>query len=350
MKFSRKYFVLPVLLCLFALPAEAGYSKDSCPKERTEGRVRADMVFDLETGKIFTEKNAKASFHPASLTKLMSLALIFDDMQDKKIRPHDTVRLVSTGGQWDGRTSSIKSMTVEEAVEGIASASLNNALDGIAARHGTEAFVARMNARAREWGLDQTYFVNPTGWPTPQSVQMQRSTLYDMASLVRKIWYGYPKEIARYAGRKDVAIKGLDRPLNTTNNLLENATAPRAQPYTGVIGGKTGYTCTSGWHLIAVYEDPSLKRRMVAMSVGHPTGKGRDDTVRKLLDEARPKLIAFDRAEKKRIEQERKAAIKEEARRKADELKAKQLAAEAASRKVVVQTVTTTVTKQKAER
>ena len=350
MKFSGKYLALPLLICLFTLPAEAGYSRDSCPKARTEGRVRADMVFDLETGKIFSEKNSKASFHPASLSKLMSLALIFDDMQDKKLRPNETIRLTATGGQWDGRTSSIKSMTVNEAVQGIATASLNNALDGIAARNGMAAFVARMNARAKEWDMHNTFFVNPTGWPTPQSVQMQRSTMHDMARLVRHVWLDYPKEVARYAGQKEVTIRGLKKPLNTTNNLLENAVAPRAQPYEGVVGGKTGYTCTSGWHLIAVYEDPTIKRRMVAMSVGHPTGLGRDETVRKMLDQARPKLIAFDKAEKRRIEQERIAAEKAEAKRKADELKAKQLAAEAASGKVVVQTVTTTVTRQKAER
>ncbi len=65
--------LLFAVLC-FALPVQAGYSKDSCPRNKTQDRIRADMVFDLETGKIFSEKNAKSVFHPASLTKLMSLA------------------------------------------------------------------------------------------------------------------------------------------------------------------------------------------------------------------------------------------------------------------------------------
>lgn len=343
------FALLSAVLC-FSLPAQAGYSKDSCPKNKTQGRVRADMVFDLETGKIFSEKNAKSVFHPASLTKLMSLALIFQDLEAKRLKANDTVLLVPTGGQWDGRTASIKRMTLKEAVEGIATASLNNPLDAIAGRYGQGVFVERMNDQAKAWGMLHTFYVNPTGWPTPQSVQMQRTTLYDLARLVRHVWLDYPDEVTRYTGKPEVVIAGLKAPLKSTNNLLEISEAAHAQPYTGVIGGKTGYTCNSGWNLVAVYEDPTSRRRMVAMSVGHSTGKGRDDQVIRLLDAAKPKLIAFDKAEKRRIEQERiaaeKARVAAEAKRKADELKAKQLAADAASRKVVVKTDTTTVTKR----
>ncbi len=335
--------ILSVLMSGIPLPAQAGFMRDTCPAAKAKGRVRADMVFDLETGKILKERNARASFHPASLTKLMSLALIFEDVRKKRLKLNERVTLQRTGGEVDGRTSSIRSMTLGEAIEGVANASLNNALDGIAAKYGTGKFVARMNATAREWGMKDTHFVNPTGWPTAQSMQMQRSTLYDMATLVRGIWLGYSDEADRYTGKKQVRIAGLKKPLNSTNNLLEISEAPRAQPYEGVIGGKTGYTCYSGWHLIAVYEDPALKRRMVAMTVGHATGKSRDDYMRKLLDEAKPKLVAFDKAEKRRIEQERREAEREAARRLAEEKKAKALAAEAAARKVGVQTVATTV-------
>lgn len=322
---SRALFssLIVVLLVLALLsPAEAGYSKDSCPKNKPQNRVRADLVFELATGKILMERNAKASFHPASLTKLMSLDLIFEDIQARKLRPDDSVMLLKTGGQRDGRTSSLQKMTVREAVAGVATASLNNALDGLAAKSGAAAFVARMNDTARKIGMKKTFFVNPTGWPTPQSMQLQRSTAYDLAALVRQVWLGHPREVAQYMGQKDVSIYGLKKPLNTTNNLLETSEAPHAQPYPGVVGGKTGYTCYSGWHLIAVYKDLSTGRSMVGITVGHPTGKARDDHMIKLLDEGRPKLAAFDRAERRRIAAEKQAAAQAAAKAKAEQMKA----------------------------
>lgn len=307
--------------------------QDSCAKGKPRNLVRADMVFDLQTGKVLLEKNAKQSFHPASLSKLIALAVVFDDVRAKRYGMNDRVELLKTGGQVDGRTSSIKVMTVREAINGVATASLNNALDGLAAKTGTEKFVARMNEKAKTWGLEQTHFVNPTGWPTPQSIKAQRTTLREYAQIVRHMWAEYPKEMKQFSGLSEVAIGGLKRPLKSTNNLLETADAPRAQPYEGVVAGKTGYTCYSGWHLVAVFEDRSLgNRRLVAMSVGHATGKARDEQVKELLDTARPKLRAYVKEEErlarlKAQEEARQLAARQEAERqarRAAELKAQE--------------------------
>lgn len=281
-------------------PSIAGYTKDTCPREQPKNRVRADLVIDLETGKILIDRKGDTAFHPASLSKLMSLLLIFDEMRAHRLRPGETVTLVRTGGQYDGRTSSLRQMTVDEAIAGIANASLNNVLDGLVAKLGGSAFIARMNDTARRIGMDKSFFVNPTGWPTPQSMQLQRTTLHDMARLARTLWLRYPDEVARYTGRKDVAIAGLKEPLKSTNNLLETSEAAHAQPYAGVIGGKTGYTCYSGWHLLAVYKDEATGRRMVAMTAGHATGKARDDHMVRLLDDGRARLAAFARKEAQR--------------------------------------------------
>ena len=310
-------------LLLIAVPAYAGYGQDSCAKNKPRNLVRADMVFDLQTGKILIEKNAKQAFHPASLSKLMALAVVFDDIRAKRYGMNDRVQLVKTGGQFDGRTSSIKSMTVREAINGVATASLNNALDGLAAKTGTEKFVARMNDKAKAWGLGNTHFVNPTGWPTPQSMKAQRTTLREYAQLVRHMWAEYPKEMKQISGMSEVEIAGLKKPLKSTNNLLETSDAPRAEPYEGVVAGKTGYTCYSGWHLVAVFEDRSLgNRRLVAMSVGHATGKARDEQVKELLDTARPKLRVFVKEEErlarlKAQEEARQLAARQEAERQA---------------------------------
>ena len=331
-----RLFSLLFLLCLLTLsvPAYAGYTSDTCPKTKDQNRVRADLVFDLSTGKVLIEKNAGAVFHPASLTKLMSLALVFDDLRAKKINYTQNVSLVRRPGQVDNRTARISKMSVREAINGVATASLNNALDGLARLTGPEStFVARMNEKARLWGMTRTLFANTTGWPTPESLQLQRTTLKDYARLVGALWTLYPKEMKEFSGKPEIAIAGLPKPLQSTNHLLETAKGRMALPYSGVIGGKTGYICYSGWHLITVYQDKSLGgRRMVAMTVGHATGRARDLHMKELLDQARPKLASFDREEKRRIAREKIEAAKAEKLRIAAEEKARREAAKAAQK------------------
>lgn len=332
-----RFSLLSLLCALFvfvSVPAQAGYTSDSCPKNKPQNRIRADLVVDLETGKVLLQKNAGAVFHPASLTKLMSLALVFDDLRAGKIKLTQPVVLVRRPGQIDNRTARITRMSVREAINGVATASLNNALDGLAALTGTEGrFVERMNERAKLWGMSKTFFVNTTGWPTPASMQLQRTTLYDYAHLLGALWTQYPKEMQAYSGKPEIAITGLPKPLASTNHLLAGAEGRMALPYPGVIGGKTGYTCYSGWHIVTIYQDDKLGgRRMAAMTVGHATGRARDLYMKDLLDRAKPKLAAFAREEERRIAREKIAAAKAAAAaaQKAQELAVKKAAAQKA--------------------
>lgn len=282
-------FVSWLVLGLFTfIPlGHAGYSADNCKGETN--RVRADLIFDLKSGTIIAEKNAKAAFHPASLTKLVSLMVIFDAIHNDEIKYTDRVALVRTAGNLDNRTSMIKSMTVKEAVSGIVTGSLNNALDGIAVKIGQDKFIKRMNDKAHAIGLKHTKFVNTTGWPTPASKTSQRTNLYELAAIMRHLEDHYAADYKKFDGQSSVTIRGVPNPLKSTNNLLQNASSRRAQPYKGVVGGKTGYTCYSGWHLITIYKDPAdTQNRLVLMSVGHSTGSARDKHMRTLLDKNIP--------------------------------------------------------------
>lgn len=325
MKKNIPALILLILIGLIS-PVQAGYLKDSCDPRKPQNRIRADLVFDLETGKVLSQKNAKTKFHPASLSKLMALTVVFDAIRAKKLKYSDTIKLVRQKNQIDNRTRGISSMSVSDAIEGVATASLNNALDGIAQRLGTQKFIGQMNTKAANWGMTQTRFVNPTGWPTPDSMKLQRTTLLDYAILIRAAYRDYEREMHQFAGKAEVHIDGLPRPLHTTNNLLEVAEGRMAQPYPGVIAGKTGYTCYSGWHLVTIYQDKSLKnRKLVAMTVGHKSGKERDDHMRKMLDAARPQFASFVK-EEERLEKLRQA---EEKRRFAEQKLAAEKAAAA---------------------
>lgn len=285
------------ILLFSSSPSYAGFSADNCGG--SVNRVRGDLVFDLNSGQVFYEKNANTSFHPASLSKLMSLIVIFDALRAGEIDYHDRVQLVRQKGQIDNRTSMIRSMSVREAINGVATGSLNNALDGIAQKIGMDTFIRRMNQKADRLGLHNTNFVSTTGWPTPISKSKQRTTLHELATILRYLETEYEDEYKEFDGKPQVYIAGIGRPLTSTNNLLQDAVSRRANPYKGVVGGKTGYTCYSGWHLITLYKDPvNPKERLVVMSVGHSTGAGRDAHVRELLDENTDKFRRFLRKPK----------------------------------------------------
>lgn len=291
-------YLAVLALLMFPSLAFAGYTADNCRGD--VNRVRADMVFDLKTGHVIAEENAGAKFHPASLSKLMSLMVIFDAIETRELRYGDRIPLVRSGGTLDNRTGMIKSMTVKEAIGGIVTGSLNNPIDGIAQKIGSGEFVRRMNAKARSLGLTKTKFVNVTGMPTVDSKRSQRTNLRELATIVRHLETEYHDQYSDFDGKASVTIRGVPAPLKSTNNLLQNASSRRAKPYKGVVGGKTGYTCYSGWHLVALYKDPSSpKNRLVLMTVGHDTGNGRDNHMRELLDENIPKYKRFLAAETK---------------------------------------------------
>jgi D-alanyl-D-alanine carboxypeptidase len=290
----RFCFLAALALIVFPSLSYAGFVKDNCDPNRGQNRVRADIVFDLKTGTILSEKNADTKFHPASLSKLMSLIVIFDAIRNDEIQYSERIQLVRTAGNLDNRSSMVKSMSVKDAVNGVVTGSLNNALDGVANKIGMAEFVNRMNTKAKSLGLTKTKFVNPTGWPTPHSMSSQRTSLNDLATLLRHLETEYHKEYSNFDGKSSVTISGIPTPLKSTNNLLQNASSRRAQPYKGVVGGKTGYTCYSGWHLITLYKDDlSPSDRLVLMTVSHDTGSARDNHMRKMLDKNIPKYREF---------------------------------------------------------
>ncbi len=237
-----------------------------------EAHTNAYIVMDAESGQVLRESNADLPSHPASLTKMMTLYLLFDQMEagrvhlgdQMRVSRHAAVQIPSKLGLSPGQT-----LTVQDAILGLVTKSANDAAVVVAEFLGgtEEAFAAQMTKKARELGMRQTMFRNASGVPNPG----QWSTPHDMAILARALIQKHAREYHYFAIR-DFLYDGQDIP--THNHLLGS--------YEGADGIKTGYINSSGFNLVA-----SAKRgdhRVIGVIFGGRTAGARDRQMVALLD------------------------------------------------------------------
>ncbi len=197
-------------------------------------QARAALLLDVSTGRVLYEKNAGERVAPASTTKMMTalLALERGNLTDMVTVEADDLAVTSAAGLWAGQT-----LTLEDMLHALLLPSDNAAAVAIA-RHvgGSEAaFVAMMNARAAEWGLADTHFVNPHGLDDPAHYSSAR----DLAQIALR---GLTEPtFARIVSTRERVVGG--RTLVNLNELLGS--------YPGAEGVKTGTTDEAGQCLIS---------------------------------------------------------------------------------------------------
>lgn len=157
-------------------------------------RAQAGLLLDLATGRVLYAKNAEVDRPPASLVKLMTLYLAYEDLAAGRVGPGDPVTVSAHAaatprfrlGLEPGDTVPLRTL-----LQAVAVVSANDAAVAVAEHlEGSEAaFVSRMNATARRLGLDQTTFANPHGLPDPR----QRTTARDMARLMEQLVATFPE-------------------------------------------------------------------------------------------------------------------------------------------------------------
>jgi D-alanyl-D-alanine carboxypeptidase len=233
---------------------------------------RAWIVVDAATGQTIEAHRPDLTHYPASLTKMMTLYMVFDALNAGRIEP-DTRMYVSPHAASMPPTElgldAGDRITVETAIKALVTKSANDAAVVIAEHlAGTEwDFAMAMTETGRAIGLDDTKFRNASGLPHPYQV----TTARDMATLARALvddfpgYYGYfSLERMRYHGRV----------YSNHNNLLGR--------YDGVDGIKTGYIDDSGYNLAASAKRNG--RRVIAVALGGRSARSRDRRVAKLLD------------------------------------------------------------------
>jgi len=252
----------------------------------TDPQKDAALVVDGATGKVLYARNETAERHPASLTKMMTLYLLFDALKAGKITMqtqmpvswHASVQHPTKLGLRPGQT-----IDVDTAIRAIVIRSANDAAVVIAeALGGTEShFAELMTERARQIGMKETNFHNASGLPDP----LQITTASDLAVLARHLAYDHPQYFS-YFGLPGFNYKGAWIP--THDNLIGR--------YEGADGIKTGYTGASGFNLVSSVTRGTT--HIIGVVMGGRTAVRRDLEMVRLLDQtfgqisANPALVA----------------------------------------------------------
>lgn len=232
----------------------------------------AHIVFDADTGRVLSQKNADQSIHPASLTKMMTLLMTFDALKAKKITTKSRVIMTSHAANMPPSKLGIKagqSIAVDDAIRALVTKSANDVATALGEKLGgsERGFAQMMNKRARSIGMTQTYFVNASGLHNSRQVSSAR----DMGKLGLYIQKTYPQYYPYFSLR---SFRYGGKEYKNHNKLLTS--------YQGMDGFKTGYIRQSGFNLVA-----SAKRgktRLIGVVIGGASSTARNARMEDLLD------------------------------------------------------------------
>ncbi|HEV7283423.1 MAG TPA: D-alanyl-D-alanine carboxypeptidase family protein, partial [Kaistia sp.] len=224
----------------------------------------SSIVVDAKTGKVLYSKEPDALRRPASLTKMMTLYLLFGELESGRLTMSSRLRVSEFASRQRPTKLGLKpgsTIAVRDAMLGLITRSANDAAVVIAENlSGSEAaFAQRMTRTARSIGMSRTTFRNASGLPNDG----QWSTARDMATLGRALQDRYPRYYKFFA-TKSFVYNG--RVINGHNRLLGRVN--------GVDGIKTGYTNASGYNLVSSVKRDN--RALVATVMGGNTGAARD--------------------------------------------------------------------------
>lgn len=234
----------------------------------------ASIVIDMDTGQVLHDRSADEPRHPASLTKVMTLYLVFEALDQGKLKLSDRMTVSKAASRAQPSKLGLKpgsTIKVEDAIRALVTKSANDVAIVIAEKiGGTEAkFVARMNAKAKELGMLNTTFRNSSGLPD----RLQITTARDMARLGEAIFMDHKD---RYNYFSLASFTWNNRTHMNHNELLKSVA--------GVDGIKTGFTNASGYNLMASASRDG--HRVMAVMMGGSTGKSRDRHVADLIEAA----------------------------------------------------------------
>ena len=239
---------------------------------------KSAVLMDIATGTVLYEKNAREALPPASVTKVMTLLLIMEAIDSRKIGWDDTVTASEAAAAKGGSQVYLKvgeTMTVSDMVKSIAVSSANDCACAMAEHiAGSEsAFVDLMNTRAKELGMENTHFVNCTGLDDGENANQHRISAQDIALMSRELMKNHP-EITKFTTIWMDTIRDGAFGLSNTNKLIRF--------YSGATGLKTGFTSGAGYCLSATAERDGLG--LIAVVMGCETSNIRTAACKSMLD------------------------------------------------------------------
>ena len=263
--------ILILLLLLISIPlVKAEETEDLAPN------AKSAIMIEASTGEILFQKNKDEKLAPASMTKMMSMLLIMEEIENGNLKWNEMITTSEKASSMGGSQIFLKvgeKMTVEDLLKGVAIASGNDAVVALAERvsGSEEQFVKRMNIRAKDLGLKNTNFINATGL----TADNHYSTAYDM-SLIAKELVKHEKILEFTSTYEDYLRKDTKSPfwLVNTNRLVRFKEE--------IDGLKTGFTDEAGYCLTATMKKDNMRLITVVMKEENTSKRSADTT--KMLD------------------------------------------------------------------
>jgi D-alanyl-D-alanine carboxypeptidase len=264
---SISFLLMLGVATMLVLPRHAVAS----PKGWSDGKYAA-IVVDANAGQVLFSRNADSSRYPASLTKIMTLYILFAEMRAGRVTTSTKIRMSAYAAAQAPSKLGLKpgqTISVRSAILVLVTKSANDVATAIAEHIGgsESKFAAMMTKQARALGMKSTTFRNASGLPDSG----QRTTARDMALLAEAVIRDFP-DYYDYFKIRTFAYEGQN--YRNHNRLLGRVS--------GVDGIKTGYTRASGYNLTASARRGS--RHLIAVVMGGPSGTARDNHMTSLLD------------------------------------------------------------------
>ncbi len=268
----KRFWILPVLCLLLSLLPVGAQAAD------LEVAGKSAVLMDIATGTVLYEKNAHEHLAPASVTKVMTMLLIMEAIDEGRIGWDDTVTVSEAAAAKGGSQVYLKvgeMMSVTDMLKSIAVSSANDCACAMAEHiaGSEEAFVESMNRRAEALGMQDTHFVNCTGLDDGENAKAHLTSAYDIALMSRELMKNHP-EIQKFTTIWMDTIRDGAFGLSNTNKLVRF--------YPGATGLKTGFTSGAGYCLSATAQRDGLG--LIAVVMGAESSQARFASCKQLLD------------------------------------------------------------------
>lgn len=270
----RRLLGAGLLACLMAM---LGAAPPAAAQEEFTSKALQAILLDARTGRVLFAKDADTTVPPASMSKLMTMIMVFEALKAGTLTLDQTFTVSEDawrrGGAMSGGSTMYaevkSSIRLEDLIKGAVVQSANDACIVIAEAiaGGEPAFAQRMTARARELGAVNATFRNATGLPDPE----HRMSVRDLSVLARHIITSFPDYYAYYS-----------LPEFTWNDITQQNRNPLLKDYPGADGMKTGYTKEAGYGLVGSAERDG--RRLIMVIAGTKSINERRQEAQALLD------------------------------------------------------------------
>lgn len=252
-----------------------GESLLAAPEYSAKPDARSCILMDGKTGAVLYEYNADEALPPASVTKVMTMLLVFEALEEGTLALNETVRISETAASMGGSQIFLapgEEMSVDDLLKGLIVSSANDAAVALAeAISGSEeAFVVRMNARAAELGMQNTHFENTNG--LDDTTENHVTSARDIAIMTKALICH--EKVFDYTTIWMDTIRNGTFGLSNTNKLIRF--------YKGATGLKTGSTEKAKFCISATAERDGLS--LIAVVMGSPTKETRNALAASLLD------------------------------------------------------------------